>query len=79
MSSHTEWGRASEAGYTLCTAGQASAELGAEDTVDGPYVLGLLNAAGDGLVLEGTATQLVTYLETVTWQVRRQLHQQGRR
>jgi hypothetical protein len=79
VSTHTEWGHAGEAGYTLCTAAQASAELGAEGTVDGPYVLGLLNAVGDGLVLEGTATQLVTYLETVAWQVRRQLHQQSRR
>jgi hypothetical protein len=79
MSTHTEWGHAGEAGYILCTAAQTSAELGAEGAVDGPYVLGLLNAVGDGLALEGTAAQLITYLETVTWQVRRQLHQQNRR
>jgi hypothetical protein len=64
MSDHTEWGHASEALYTLHPRERAVEELRADDAdeITCPYVLGLWNQAGDGLALQGSRRDLLTYL-----------------
>jgi hypothetical protein len=71
MSHHTAYGHAKTALYTVYTSPLiATAELGAIDELDGPYVLGLWNDNGDGLALEGSRADLLTYLLAATAAVR---------
>jgi hypothetical protein len=70
MSNHTEWGHATEALYTLHTRAAAEEEYG--ETVRAPLALGLFNINGDGLVLEGTRRELLSYLRLVTEHVERE-------
>lgn len=74
MSNHTEWGHASDALYTLHTREQALEELlpDDEDSITSPYVLGLWNGNGDGLALQGTRRELLTYLRLVIEHVERE-------
>ena len=67
MSDHTDWGHASEALYTLHPRERAAEELRAEnaDEITCPYVVGLWNQTGDGLTLQGTRRELLTYLRLV--------------
>jgi hypothetical protein len=70
MSNHIEWGHATEALYTLHTRAAAEEEYG--ETVRAPLALGLFNINGDGLVLEGTRRELLSYLRLVTEHVERE-------
>ena len=51
MSSHTEWGKASEALYTLHDANAAEFYYEPAEPIHAAFVLGLFNASGDGLAL----------------------------
>jgi hypothetical protein len=74
MSNNHEWGHAATAIYQLLGRGQADDEWNRSDEpVDGPHVLGLFNANGDGLVLEGTALDLLGYIDLVHAYVHREL------
>jgi hypothetical protein len=78
MSNHTEWGHASDALYTLYPTARALEELCADDEhVTSPYVLGLFNVNGDGLVLDGTRRELLTYLRRVVEHVERETDPRG--
>lgn len=74
MSDHTEWGHASDALYTLHTRERAAEELRADDAdeITCPYVLGMWNQAGDGLALQGSRRDLLTYLRLVIEHVDRE-------
>ena len=74
MSDHTEWGHASDALYTLHPRERAAEELRADNAheITCPYVLGLWNQAGDGLALQGTRRELLTYLRLVIEHVERE-------
>lgn len=73
MSNHIEWGEASSARYTLKPSAEALQSLRAVDEPDtsAPWVLGLWNGNRDGLALQGTPSQLITYLERVLDDVKR--------
>jgi hypothetical protein len=79
MSDHTEWGHASEALYTLHPRELAVEELRADDAdeITCPYVLGLWNQAGDGLALQGSRRDLLTYLRLVIEHVERETDPRG--
>jgi len=79
MSDHTEWGHASEALYTLHPRERAAEELRAEnaDEITCPYVVGLWNQTGDGLALQGTRRELLTYLRLVIEHVERETDPRG--
>jgi hypothetical protein len=79
MSDHTEWGHASEALYTLHPRERAVEELRADDAdeITCPYVLGLWNQAGDGLALQGSRRDLLTYLRLVIEHVERETDPRG--
>ena len=79
MSDHTEWGHASEALYTLHPRERAAEELRAEnaDEITCPYVVGLWNQTGDGLALQGTRRELLTYLRLVIEHVERETEPRG--
>jgi hypothetical protein len=67
----TTYGQAPTALYAVYTDPViATAELGADVELDGPWALGLWNEDGDGLVLEGSRGQLLTYLLAATAAVR---------
>ena len=72
MSSHTEWGKANEALHTLHDANAAEFYYEPEEPIHAAFVLGLFNANGDGLALEGTRRQLLDYLRLVTEHVQRE-------
>ncbi len=79
MSDHTEWGHASEALYTLHPRERAAEEGRAEnaDEITCPYVVGLWNQTGDGLALQGTRRELLTYLRLVIEHVERETDPRG--
>ena len=79
MSDHTEWGHASEALYTLHPRERAAEELRADnaDEITCPYVVGLWNQTGDGLALQGTRRELLTYLRQVIEHVERETDPRG--
>jgi hypothetical protein len=79
MSDQTEWGHASDALYTLHTRERAAEALGADDAdeITCPYVLGLFNGDGDGLALQGSRGELLTYLRLVTEHVQRETDPRG--
>jgi hypothetical protein len=74
MSDRTEWGYANKALYTLHTRERATEEPHADnaDEMTSPYVLGLWNQTGDGLALQGSRRELVTYLRQVIEHVERE-------
>ncbi len=71
MSNHIETADASSASYTLHTRERALEEL-AEEHITAPYVLGLWNWVGDGLAIQGTRGELLTYLRLVIEHVERE-------
>jgi hypothetical protein len=79
MSDHTDWGHASDALYTLHPRERAAEELRAEnaDEITGRYVVGLWNQTGDGLALQGTRRELLTYLRQVIEHVERETDPRG--
>ena len=79
MSDHTEWGHASDALYTLHPRERAAEELRADnaDEITCPYVVGLWNQTGDGLALQGTRRELLTYLRLVIEHVERETDPRG--
>ena len=79
MSDHTEWGHAGDALYTLHPRERAAEELRAEnaDEITCPYVVGLWNQTGDGLALQGTRRELLTYLRQVIEHVERETDPRG--
>jgi hypothetical protein len=79
MSDHTDWGHASDALYTLHPRERAAEELRAEnaDEITCPYVVGLWNQTGDGLALQGTRRELLTYLRQVIEHVERETDPRG--
>jgi hypothetical protein len=79
MSDHTEWGYASDALYTLHTRERAIEELRGDDAdeITSPYVLGLWNKTGDGLALQGSRRDLLTYLRLVIEHIERETDPRG--
>jgi hypothetical protein len=78
MSNNTVWGHAADALYTLHTRERALEELRAvDDHLTSPYVLGLWNGNGDGLALEGTRAELLTYLRLAIEHVERETDPRG--
>jgi hypothetical protein len=63
MSSHTEWGHAAHALYTLHPRDRVGEELQPADldAVSEPYVLGIWTQNGDGVALEGDRRQLLDF------------------
>ena len=76
MGNHTETADASSASYTLHTRERALEEL-AEEHITSPYVLGLWNWVGDGIAIQGTRRELLTYLQLVTEHVTRETDPRG--
>lgn len=76
MSKHIETADASSALYTLHTRERALEEL-PEVHITSPYVLGLWNWVGDGLALQGTRRELLTYLRLVIEHVDRETDPRG--
>lgn len=72
MNNHIETADASCAVYTLHPRDRAVEELGEEHIITSPYVLGLWNWVGDGLALQGTRRELLTYLRLVIEHVERE-------
>jgi hypothetical protein len=72
MSNHTEFGHAKDALYTLHTGNAAEVEYELDEPIHSAYLLGLFNANGDGLALEGTRRELLDYLKLVTAYVERE-------
>ena len=64
MTNHTVWGHASDALYTLHSKNAAEMEYAPDEPIRSQFVLGLFNAAGDGIALGGTRRELLTYLHT---------------
>ena len=71
MGKHIECGHASDALYTLHPRERALEEL-REEHITSPYVLGLWNWVGDGLALQGTRRELLTYLRLAIEHVERE-------
>ena len=69
MSNHTEWGHASAALYTLRKTNPAERHYEPDEPA---YTLGLFNAGGDGLALQGTRREILDYLSLVTEYVKRE-------
>ena len=55
MTNHTVWGHASDALYTLHSKNAAEMEYAPDEPVRSQFVLGLFNAAGDGIAFAGPA------------------------
>ena len=79
MGSHTDWGHASSALYTLHPAHRAGDDIQIDDdqAVEGPWVLGLWTENGDGLALEGTSAEIQHYLRMAVAHVERATKQEG--
>jgi len=75
MSTHIEYGGVNGAGYGLLPAGKADEQwaLGLEVPFESPFVLGLFTDNGDGMILEGDAEDILTYVDALHAHVRREL------
>lgn len=72
MSTHTEFGDASDALYTLHATTSCEHDYELAEPIAHGYVLGLFNSNGDGLALQGTRRQILDYLALVTAYVHRE-------
>jgi hypothetical protein len=77
MTNHTVWGHASDALYTLHTKNAAEMEYAPDEPIRSQFVLGLFNAAGDGIALGGTRRELLTYLRTAIEHIERETDPRG--
>ena len=77
MTNHTVWGHASDALYTLHTKNAADMEYAPDEPIRSQFVLGLFNAAGDGIALGGTRRELLTYLRTAIEHIERETDPRG--
>lgn len=72
MSTHTEFGQAADALYTVHAAQSCELEYDLDEPIAEGYVLGLFNSNGDGLALHGTRREILDYLALVTAHVQRE-------
>ena len=77
MTNHTVWGHASDALYTLHTKNAAEMEYTPDEPIHSQFVLGLFNAAGDGIALGRTRRELLTYLRTAIEHIERETDPRG--
>ena len=77
MTNHTVWGHASDALYTLHSKNAAEMEYAPDEPLRSQFVLGLFNAAGDGIALGGTRRELLTYLRTAIEHIERETDPRG--
>ncbi|SIH39379.1 Uncharacterised protein [Mycobacteroides abscessus subsp. abscessus] len=79
MSNNYEYGEAKECFVELGTVEDAEEFWGGTDGFDRthPYALGLLNSNRDGLVLLGTAEELLRFADLVPRLIRHRLKQLG--
>jgi hypothetical protein len=75
MSNHTEWGTAKGALYQVLGGDAARVEwnLGDDIIIEGPYLLGVFNDSGDGVVLEGQAGDILHYVDLLHAHVHHEL------